>query len=127
MNDDRVQLSVPFYFVTRLLSTNVGFQAQQVNAFDVEKIQETTFSSVLLFHFIEKEVAKEKIFFFLHFFFLHYDFTFLFFFLFFSFDKKRITGIRYLRDACEACNSFVLHADDFTAVIRSSSVCRFSK
>lgn len=63
MNDDRVKLSVPFYFVTRLLSTNVGFQAQQVNAFDVEKIQETIFSSVLLFHFIEKEVVKEKLFF----------------------------------------------------------------
>lgn len=80
MNDDRVQLSVPFYFVTRLLSTNVGFQAQQVNAFDVEKIQETTFSSVLLFHFIEKEVAKEKLFF--SFFFRMISFFFSFFFSF---------------------------------------------
>lgn len=83
MNDDRVQLSVPFYFVTRLLSANVGFQAQQVNAFDVDKIQETTFSSVLLFHFIGKRSCeRETIFFFL----LSYDFTFLFLF-FFSFPS----------------------------------------
>lgn len=86
MNDDRVQLSVPFYFVTRLLSANVGFQAQQVNAFDVEKIQETTFSSVLLFHFIEKEVAKEKLSF-SFFTFSFFTMISLFFSFFFSFPS----------------------------------------
>lgn len=44
------------------------------------------------------------------------------------FAKSAHNDPKYSRDACEAsCNSSMLHPDDFTPVIRFSSMYRFSK